>query len=300
MRLAPIACSALACCLVTPLAARAYCRTTTIELTPEDLDAGVCPGGLPVYWEELTIHYGFDPSRPSQDLPAAEVREVFAEAFAAWQAVSCEDGSPGFEFVQDEQPYDEPFPYHELGVENVNVVLFRPAAEWRPVTDYDPDAYALTTVWMDEITGRMLGADMEINEGKGPWQRCPDEGCPPGVTDLANVVTHEAGHVVGLGESYDTEATMFHSSRQGDLDNRDLAADDVAGVCEAYSPAAQLERKKASRSDDRGCALARRGQAGTTTAFAWLALAALLRGRRARRQSRSGPSTEVDAANAAL
>jgi hypothetical protein len=298
MRLASVASSTLACCLFTPQAAHAYCRTTTIDLTPQDVAQRVCPAGLPVYWEDLTIHYGFDPSRPSKDLSDEDVREVFAEAFAVWRAAECTDGSPGFEFVQDAEPYDEPDPYHELGADNVNVVTFRPAAEWTPAIDYPPEAFALTTAWMDEITGRMLGADMEINEARGPWRRCPITGCPPGVTDLANVVTHEAGHVVGLGESYESDATMFHSSAQGDLDNRDLAADDIAGLCEAYSPLAQLEREKARRSTDKGCSVARIPSA-PWAGFAWLSLAACALGRRAIRARNRAQVTSVDARKSA-
>jgi MYXO-CTERM domain-containing protein len=279
MRLALLALSTLAGALCWPVTGSAYCRTTTIELTAADIDAGVCPEGDPAYWDDLTIHYGFNPSTPFGQLSEADVREVYAEAFATWGAVECEDGSPGFEFVQDQEPYSEADPHHVLGEQNVNVMLFRTAAEWQADPLLAPTgAFAITTVWLDlrKDPGHMLGADMELNGAMGPWVRCPDTGCRSRfVTDLANVVTHEVGHVLGLGESYEELGTMFWSGGQGEINKRDLIADDEAGLCAGHSPGAQLAREEARREPEGGCrcAVASDGPTAGLWGFGLLGLA---------------------------
>jgi hypothetical protein len=276
MRLALFPLSTLVCALCWPVTASAYCRTTTEKQTEDHIDAGVCPDGLPAFWDDLEIHYGFDPSRPFGDLDHDDVREVYAQAFAAWQAVECEGGAPGFTFIEDTEPYSEPEPRHVLGEANVNVMLWRPAEEWTIEDGYEPNAFAITTVWFDKNSGRMLGADMELNEAIGPWVRCPDSGCTSAnVTDLANVITHEVGHVLALGESYEGDATMFWWGEQGQINKRDLTADDVAGLCEGHSPSAQRERE--GKEEDR-CAV---GWSGEPTAATWaLGLVALALARR--------------------
>ena len=54
--------------------------------------------------------------------------------------------------------------------------------------------------------------------------------------DLENVFAHELGHYLGLAHSTEAEATMFASAVAGETLKRDLAADDVEGLCAAYPP----------------------------------------------------------------
>ena len=54
--------------------------------------------------------------------------------------------------------------------------------------------------------------------------------------DFLSVVTHETGHFLGLSHSQDTDATMFASYQQHEIDLRTLAADDIAGICAIYPP----------------------------------------------------------------
>jgi MYXO-CTERM domain-containing protein len=52
--------------------------------------------------------------------------------------------------------------------------------------------------------------------------------------DLLSVITHEAGHFLGLAHATDSKATMFASYKPGTSSLRTLAADDIAGICEIY------------------------------------------------------------------
>jgi hypothetical protein len=264
-----------------PGLARAYCRTTTLEPTAEEVREHVCiRRGEPLFWSDLTIHYGFNPERASQDLDEATVRAVFAEAFATWAAVDCESGAPGFEFVEDAEPYSETHPNHHQTDADVNAMLFRPGAEWFPADPYDPNAFALTSVWYRPSTGRLLGADMEINEGKGPYAVCDPEGCPWDTSDLRNVVTHEVGHLLGFNHSNERDATMFYSAQVGQLTMRDLSSDDIEAQCDVYSPDAVQARARSER--DSGCSLAGRPATGSVAPLVGLALMAGFIARRRR------------------
>jgi hypothetical protein len=78
----------------------------------------------------------------------------------------------------------------------------------------------------------------------GPYANCPDEGCPPGNpgdADLASIVTHEAGHFIGIGHCDPSlpscvEATMFAVADRTSVEKRTLEQDDRDAVCAIYPP----------------------------------------------------------------
>jgi hypothetical protein len=92
------------------------------------------------------------------------------------------------------------------------------------------------TVSTYDLDGRMIGADILIN-GESSYALLPDGDDQPGMPqhDLAAVLTHEMGHVLGLDESPDDKtATMWPYIRGGDVHQRTLTEDDEQGVVEAY------------------------------------------------------------------
>ena len=100
---------------------------------------------------------------------------------------------------------------------------------------YAPDKLAITVVTYELDTGRLLDADVLVNPDA--HFELIDEGAASDANayDLAAVLSHEAGHVLGLGESEDDrEATMWPYARMGETHQRTLSDDDEAGVIEAY------------------------------------------------------------------
>ncbi len=179
---------------------------------------------------------------------------------------------------------------------------------------------ALTTVSYVDGTGEIVDADMELNAwtGSGPsppgfYFTCvgatsenlagpcgtPGAPAPPNCActasgqtscidmDAQNVVTHEAGHVLGLGHSADPTATMYASAPPGETSKRTLATDDSDGLCFIYPIAGTritcngtglLAPRPPSTCEQSssGCGC------GTAGAEGWLALLALLLWRRRR------------------
>jgi hypothetical protein len=55
--------------------------------------------------------------------------------------------------------------------------------------------------------------------------------------DLDNIVTHELGHSVGLGDLYEdscSEETMYGYGTEGEIKKRDLSAGDIEGISKLY------------------------------------------------------------------
>lgn len=166
----------------------------------------------------------------------------------------------------------------------------------------DSRVIALTTVSYVDGTGEIVDADIELNAwaGTGPsppgyYFTCVDPPAPtctaPGdagciTMDVQNTVTHEAGHVLGLGHSTVSTATMYASAPIGETSKRTLAPDDVAGICAIYPAGAPTSvcfgsgqvdpRQPSSCEQPSGCGC------GTAGAEGWLGLAALLLWRRRR------------------
>lgn len=105
-------------------------------------------------------------------------------------------------------------------------------------------ALAVTVTTYREDDGRILDADILVaasrelafldDEPRGRDRRS---------YDLASLLAHESGHVLGLGETPDDDAaTMSPRLRRGDTAPRTLEEDDEAGVLELYANTGVMTR----------------------------------------------------------
>jgi Matrixin len=230
--------SALVClaALFTSGSAAAFCRTTTCD--PND-PAAACEidrqncilSGFPLAWASSCVTVGVqEMGSPRSGLSYDDVETVVKQAFDVWQNAECDGGKPSIE-VNVLGPVECGVSEYNSRVGNANIVLFL-EDEW-PYAGAS-NAIGLTTTRFDTKTGELWDADIELN-GIGSNLTVGD---PILGDDLLSVLTHEAGHFLGLSHSLDGAATMksiYDPGRDGD-NFRSLAPDDVAGICAIYPP----------------------------------------------------------------
>ena len=218
----------------------------------------------------------------------------------------------------------------EVGFDGVNIVKFRedlwcrPATKDEPEQCYDQAAAGITTLYFvikegSDRIGEILDADIELN---GVQFSFAVDGQTSGTAaceaDLANTMTHEVGHFLGLdhtcwigngprlddGEGNQvpsctsptlsdsiTEATMYNFQSCGETKKATLEADDLAGMCAIYPTGQHATTCKPADVDLGGCCSVggtRNSSAGNTPALFGLGLFGLLlifRRRRAKNNS---------------
>jgi MYXO-CTERM domain-containing protein len=277
----------------SPERARAWCRTTTeTPLTGSDC----IHEGLPLAWDRQCISFTVEDPGESGP-PIEDVRDAADRSFATWSSVQC-DGRPiGLELRQTRQLAECGVAQHDRQGPNMNAILF--VEDWNSQDDLPADAFAVTLVWNLVKTGEIVDADMLVNPTLGVLTICGDS-CPrnPVVVDVQNVITHEAGHFLGLAHSNVFDATMSSTAPVGETKKRSLDADDAEGLCAIYGslPPAQCDEDGGDYVPPRGfsarCSTPRQtgctcSMPGTTRPSGWalglgaLALAAWFTRRRA-------------------
>lgn len=106
-------------------------------------------------------------------------------------------------------------------------------ADWP--TALEAGAVAHTVIY---VSGdRIVEADVHVNAKDYSFSLSD----VPGKIDLQSVLTHELGHVLGIGHSDDKRATMAAGVPAG-VAARSLEDDDVAAVCALYPSSSTLEK----------------------------------------------------------
>jgi hypothetical protein len=213
----------------------AFCRKTTCPTCPVDPATGCPTGGKPVAWPGACVSYSLQRAA-SRHASLAEAQILSAEAFGAWQAVRCPgSGLPPSISATDAFGYVScaQHEYDRSGA-NANVIVFRDDT-W-PYSTAE-DALGFTAMSFDRATGNVLDADIEIN---GTAALSTGDVVAPDGFDLLSILTHEAGHFLGLAHSNAQNATMQPVFAMG-TEYRTLSDDDIAGICAIYPPGRTAE-----------------------------------------------------------
>jgi hypothetical protein len=215
--------------------ANAFCRTTT-EKSPPDYDAvvnGCFSTGVPLFWRNACVGYSIARGA-SKKISYEDAANNLSQAFTRWTGASCPtDGSGRSRVsidVRDLGPADCAKVEYKSGVANQNVILFRDDS-WK----YGSQVLGLTTVVYAPDNGEIYNADMEINIFDMDPLAVRDP-VGPNEYDFLSVVTHEAGHFLGMAHSDVQNATMYARYDKGQTSMRNLAPDDVEGICSVYRP----------------------------------------------------------------
>jgi hypothetical protein len=216
--------------------AAAFCQATSCDpgsaLCKVD-SQGCLVEGLPLFWPGscVTVSVQAD-GAPKQHIDYAAAQASASRAFAAWTSAPCAGGPPSIT-VEVNGPISCAASEYNSDRGNANILVFREDV-WPYVGG--EDALGLTRIRFDPSTGEIWDSDIEVNAVTEPLT----VGDPsPHSVDLDSLLTHEAGHLLGLGHTRDETATMFPGYVPGSIELRSLAADDVAGICEIYPPSRQ-------------------------------------------------------------
>jgi hypothetical protein len=282
--------------------ALAFCRTTTCDPNnPKEhcqLDANMCvTTGKPLGWRSSCVTIGVQQlGSPTNGFSYDEVAGVVERAFGTWMQANCGSAGPSIN-VEMIGPIECGISEYNSKVGNANVVVFR--NPWPYVGA--ANAIGLTTTRFDTESGDLWDADIEINGA----DEALSIGDPIAGDDLLSVLTHEAGHFLGLSHSPDQSATMkaVYNPRSDGAAFRSLADDDIAGICTIYPPgrkastsscenrhgfSSQCGADQPAPNESQGCSLNTRegvsGRGGATNTAVLLLLTAACCARLARRK----------------
>ena len=210
--------------------ASAFCRTSACSTCELDPDTG-CRTGTPIQWPQFCVSYSMQ-YQASATVDLATATDAAEKAFGVWQNVRCPGSRERPSIYLGSMFGSVACKVHEYNQVdgNANIIMFHddvwPYAEGEGVL-------ALTTVTFSKKTGDIYDVDMEVNAQQ---RLSTGEPVDPFAYDLQSIMTHEAGHFIGLAHSFDPAATMWPQYAPGTDTFRDLSDDDVAAVCAVYPP----------------------------------------------------------------
>ncbi len=175
--------------------------------------------GATIKWNRPKVAFKLNEGG-SDDMGFEATRRAIKASFDQWNLEHGTDIELSFEgTTTDTEPG-----FNRSG-ENTNLVVFE-EDNW----PFEQSALAVTLTTFNTRTGELLDADIIVNGQHYTW----GNGVEEADHDLANSLTHEVGHFVGLDHSHQLEATMYPSAHPGELKKRDLSDDDTAGLFALY------------------------------------------------------------------
>ena len=277
-------------------------------------------GGIDEYWQlsciPLTVYLN-----SFTDMTRDEVAKSVGAAAHTWSpsAVTCADGvsHPFLEIVTSMAPTDAIPPTPAYDGRNT-LLFYTPSRPYPPpeVSGISFSTVALTATWA-RADGHIVDADVRINAVDNIFANIDPNFVATSVQsplDLQNALTHEFGHLIGLGHSCwnqfsdteqpiddmgvpvptcelapdDVKQTVMFATIQGNLEisKRVLSPDDIRAACSIY-PSAEDPHVCAYDMPNEGCGCRTSPTPGASL-LSVLALFALAFGLRRRRLP--GPS----------
>jgi len=242
--------------------------------------------GAVVRWYRDSVTLRIDPSMNAY-FTDMQVQQVVDGAATAWVGLATvpelliNEGSPGEAGFAD-------------GGDNSNGIYL--VKNWQLASS----SLAVTVATFESRTGRIVDTDILVNANH-PFGLVPDGSDKrASVFDLSGVLTHEMGHVLGLGESFNVRsATMWPNIARGETHQRDLDKDDVQGAERAYD-GPMLAEAEASAGCGRSSVALRRPTSGGGRAWILAGLAMIVAGFALRRKPRRGERAALTASGLVL
>jgi Matrixin len=204
------------------------------------LKLGISVGNRVVtrHWSSFPVRY-FVTARSINGVTAQEFQTAITRAFATWDAVETADTSS--EFVGFTQA--APFAGGNIIEDDMNVLGFVDEPGMSRVL-------GATGHLVDTVNGRIVESDIFFNSAFS-WSTSASG--TTGRFDVESIALHEIGHFFGLGHSALGETELISGGRRvlgaeavmfpiaftpGNIDDRTLKADDIAGISDIYGTSA--------------------------------------------------------------
>lgn len=263
-----------------PRAALAYTCTRAFDTGPS------------LAWDARTVRMHVTRG-DGADLLEADLDEAVRVAATTWTEVACSDFVVEVEGFTDERRAGFDWSEGADAPANIHLVTWRGGSDDLVDTWLHPvNALAITTVTYVRASGRILDADIEMNDARFLFTTCDgDEGCIVR-HDLQNTLVHEVGHVLGLdhppqNQPLVEDATMYATAPEGETKKRTLDFDDENGLCALYpAGAATGECYGVPRTDPPDITVRSTSGCGGGASMAVVAPFAVVLLRRARRRRR--------------
>jgi MYXO-CTERM domain-containing protein len=186
----------------------------------------------------------------------AKAFDAVSTSFNTWQQTMTQCGS--MTYKEGPRTSSRMVGYDADGP-NANVVLFRMSSCTKKVAatapcwqdgscgnafdcwDHASSVLGITIVSFDALTGRVYDADIELNAANNVYTVVDSPVCNHKqsqtcvATDVQNTVTHEIGHLMGLGHATASTSTMNAAAYIGDTNKRMLDSGTKAFICEVYT-----------------------------------------------------------------
>ena len=179
--------------------------------------------GADVHWPQAKVTVQRDSSFPSTQLTDEQAQKALQAALDAWSTLPDSH-------IQLARGADAPDPTAQGSTPTLNFVRFR-QSDW----PYAHTMLAYTQLFTHPKSGEIVAAMIEVNEQDNHFFG-PDDmpSHASNLYDLQAVLTHEMGHLIGLGHSDESAATMYRSTAPFDTHQRTPIEDDRLGVTTIY------------------------------------------------------------------
>ena len=200
---------------------------TITETTPTASPiCGPRQSGWPFYWPATTmpvfISQGGTKSFPTDNdgkMPPA-LYDAIVEAVEVWNEPTCSKFAFTIKGMTDKS---------EPRVDDKTNLITWNNDQWI----HQQSAIAITSSTVT-AKGKVVDTDLELNGQYYQWSLKPDDPDNLVLYDVKNVITHEAGHMLGLDHPPGAETTMYYEADPGETKKRSLEQDDIDGLCAIY------------------------------------------------------------------
>lgn len=183
-------------------------------------------------WAQRCVPYFIN--RNNSLLSGDARRQLLRQSFDQWSSPNCTDlelFDAGY--TNDGAEFDP----NRSDNQNVITALENPqeAAAFFP----DNNMVALTITAFSTRSGEIFDADLVVNAASFTFEDVSNPAAcrtrEPAPFDLRSILTHEIGHIIGFDHPDAPEATMYFQAPPCEIKKRDLAQDDLDGLCEVYA-----------------------------------------------------------------